>query len=542
MRLTRSASLHLASLAAILGLAALLRFYALPQRGFIYWDEAKFALEGIRVQAALQALLGSHVSLVVGKAVGTAKPTHALLIGLAYGLFGVHDYAPLLLNAAASVAAVALLYLIARRLFGPLIGLLAALFLAVSQYDIIYARSALSESDANVFLLAGLLIWLAGWEWSPSAPEPRRARSDEGRMQYAPTPAGVLMGIAFTTNYRLIVYIVAAVAFDLVWSWRQAGWRRAGWRALGWLGGLAVAPLLWQLVDLITRARGLALFRSEITGRPTSYLGQAFFQLHEGKQSVLRFQPLLYLQWYVVREGWPMSLLILLGLALALWRRSFPWLVLGTLVIVPYLVYVFAPFVVPRNLDATLPFASTLAAAALWSTLGRLRSSRLAVRLTVVAALLLALLGAAFSWRLTATRSGFAQAASYVRQHGNGRALTSSEIVTFYLRGSGPYCNAPRLTKPVSRLASDIAVGYHYAVVDGYGWVVTRFVRDHMQRVARFLASGHLSLDENLIRSENSHPPSTSTPHPYVDVYRLDARPVPTDPPVPPDVCDRNRV
>src|SRR5947209_15846356 len=94
------------------------------------------------------------------KAIGTAKPTHALLIALSFALLGIHDYSALLLNALASVLAVILVYRIAAMLFDSTVGLLAALVLAVSEYDIIYARSALSESDANALLLLGVLLWL----------------------------------------------------------------------------------------------------------------------------------------------------------------------------------------------------------------------------------------------------------------------------------------------------------------------------------------------------------------------------------------------
>jgi hypothetical protein len=42
-----------AVLAVILSVGALLRLFALRRRGLIYWDEAKFALEGIRFAVKL---------------------------------------------------------------------------------------------------------------------------------------------------------------------------------------------------------------------------------------------------------------------------------------------------------------------------------------------------------------------------------------------------------------------------------------------------------------------------------------------------------
>ncbi|MBV9281721.1 MAG: glycosyltransferase family 39 protein, partial [Chloroflexi bacterium] len=205
-------SAHTLALLPILGLAALLRLAALPRRGLIFWDEAKFALEGMRVLAALQIMAGRHVLPSFGKAIGSAKPTHALLFALAYALLGVHDYVPLLVDALASVAEVALTCLIASRLFSPVVGLIAALFLAVSQYDVLYARSALSENDATLLLLAGVLALVPDWLGAGSSR--RRVLA-----------AALLLGVGFTTNYRLIVYIAAVIAFDLARSWHAANLR-----------------------------------------------------------------------------------------------------------------------------------------------------------------------------------------------------------------------------------------------------------------------------------------------------------------------------
>jgi len=184
----------------------------------------------------------------------------------------------------------------------------------------------------------------------------------------------MFLGIAFTANYRLIVYCAVVVAFDLLRSGRSIrGLSRA---ASLWLGGLAIAPALWQAADLLARARGIVLFRSEITGRPTLYVQQALYQLHGGKQSVFLFSPLPYVQWYVWREGIALSFLVLAGIAVIVlgsrgsreesWRQR----IVVALIVIPYAVYSFAPFVTPRNLDATVPFACIAAAAGLLAQIG----------------------------------------------------------------------------------------------------------------------------------------------------------------------------
>src|ERR1039458_2956288 len=90
---------QMVAIAAILVLAAVLRFDSLSQRGLIYWDEAKFALEGVRLHAYMVSIFGGHVSLLAGKTIGTAKPMHAFLIAIAYLIFGVHTYTPLFMDA-----------------------------------------------------------------------------------------------------------------------------------------------------------------------------------------------------------------------------------------------------------------------------------------------------------------------------------------------------------------------------------------------------------------------------------------------------------
>lgn len=520
-------------LAAILALAGTLRFASLSQRGLIYWDEGKFALEGIRLQAALRLLAGGHVDNLAGKAVGTAKPMHALLIALAYGLFGIHDYASLYVDAVGGVVSVALTYLIARRLFGVTASLLAAGLLAVSEYEIIYARSALSESDATAFFLAGAAIWIY------CAPALGAGRPRDRFL--GPALAGLLFGIAFTTNYRLIVYITVVIVFDGYVVYRASGARAVVERGLAWMSGLLLAPLLWEIAGSLAEARGLILFRGEVIRDPLPYWREIVYQLHQGKQSIFHFNPVIYVQWWVLRQGWPVSLLLLAALARAVWVRSAVWLIPAALVVVPYVVYTFAPFVVPRNLVSALPFASILVAALLVDAAALFGlSSR--VGLTLIALILLGL-GAASSWRLTGVRSGFALAASYVEKKGGGRALTSSEVPVFYFRGTDSDCDAPAMPYRWPDLRAFIMEGYRYAILDRHNnSYITREVRLLEPRLARYPTFGRVHLGESLISSENSDPPAGDTRTEYVNVYYLDAARLPSGNVGHPAPCRRDRV
>lgn len=498
-------------LVGVLAVAAVVRYYDLQFRGLIYWDEGKFALEGIRFLVLVRDLLGAHDPVSLGKAVGTAKPGHALFIALAYAVLGVHDFAPLYLDACASLVSVALTFLIGRRLFGTGTGLAAALLLATSEYDVIYARSALSESDAVVLFMTGAWIWL---RWGVSS----GASAERGGV----LAAAAVAGCAFTVNYRMLVYIAALVLLDLLWSVNQHGLgRQTPLRCAAW-APLVVAPLAWQAADLVARAHGLALFRNEILHAPTTYLAQAAYQIHEGKQSVVRFEPLAYPLWYIVRQGWWGFALLCLALGIAAIRRTFSWLVPSGFVVVPYCIYLTAPFVVPRNMVAALPFACILVAALLASATRRVTTSKYWPALGSFVTLLVCLANLSLAWRETGVRSGLTAAARYVITRDGGKALVTNEVLEFYLRdGAGP-CLAPRVPYDHTQLAADIHYGYRYAVLDqNSGSPMQALIKLRLRPVASFSSLGTASLGENIIDSENTNIPGKRPLVRYVPVYDL---------------------
>lgn len=508
-------AIQYALLAGVLILGGVLRFHDLSTRGLIYWDEAKFALEGLRVHTALGSLLGSHGDRTLGKAIGSAKPTHALFIAIGYALFGVNAGAAFAFDALAGTADLLLTYLIARRLFCPWVSVIAALFLAVNEYDVLYARSALSESDTTLFLLVG--FYLSVREWTAPAGG-RRGWTSRLRV----LPAAIVLGIGFTTNYRLIVYIGTLVVVDLVWSFVRRSRSYTATRLLCWIAGLLVAPLLWQLADLAARGHGITLFAGDLTGQQ-AYLRQVWYQLHQGKQAIYHFAPWLYLQWYVVRSGWPLSLLVSGGLVLALYRRERGPLSVAVMVLVPYGLYSLAPFVVPRNMVEALPFTAILGAWAAWELGQKLfRSDTLQIGLAALLSLFVILTSLPASWQVTQIRSGFAEAAAYLSRHG-GRALTTSEDMVFYLRGNGARCLSPALPVSVPRLADYIHAGYRYAVLDPHHTSdVSHYIRAYAVRVLHRRTLGEVSLPDNPINSENTNPPPGDTTKEYIDVYRLD--------------------
>ena len=356
------------------------------------------------------------------------------------------------------------------------------------------------------------------------------------------------------------MYILVLVAFDFIRSWKVAGWRSMLRRIVPWAGGLAAMPLLWQLVDVLARAGNHVLFRSEVNviikshghviyrnvslGKAEWYLSQALFQLHGGKQSVFQFNPIPYLQWFYVRQGIPICLLVLVGLYFALRTRTFPWLVTAAFVVIPYVVYMFAPFIVPRNLDAALPFVSILAAATLFDLVEMFRIARARPAVMVALTAAIALLGVTMSWRLTEEQSGFKQAVAFLKSRGVTRVLASNEVPIFYFPGapSGVRCDAIPIPGPLAKLAADRRSGYQYVILDHTGGsYLTKYIVSRGTLVASFLAYGNIDIGENPIQSENTIEPSAqSGPPQRILVYDIKGLNLPAPGSQHADVCDRN--
>jgi 4-amino-4-deoxy-L-arabinose transferase-like glycosyltransferase len=503
-------AVHTLPLFAVLVIAAILRLWNLQARGLIYWDEAKFALEGVRMRAVILHAAGGNASLLAGKSVGTAKPTHALLFGLAYLVLGVHDWVPLIVDGLASLSVVALTFLVARRLFSIQTALFASALMAVSEYEVIYARSALSESDGCMFLLLGVLVWL-----------PRASQQSLAAPVSRVVVSATILGAGFTVNYRLLPYISAFALLDVFPLLKARDFRAAVFHVAAWTAGILAVPIAWQIVGVAAQAHGAVLFQNELTGKKSSYLAEAVYQLHQGKQSSFNFSPLPYLEWFAVREGPFVVLLVVAGFWAAARKRTAAWAVAWAPVVLPYVVYVFAPFIVPRNLEAALPFVSIVAAAGLMELIQSLRS--VGLRKLVAAALVTASIvtGCFMSWRLTAERSGFVAAARYVELQSQSRVLTSTEDITFYFRGSGPTCDSPALPRRLSVLRASVKSGYRYAVIDRHGTAVSAFIRARAHLAKTFVVTGPLDLWENVVHSENTHPPGFTTRQDRVWIYDL---------------------
>ena len=246
------------------------------------------------------------------------------------------------------------------------------------------------------------------------------------------------------------------------------------------------------------------------------------------------------MQWYVAYEGWILTCLLAVGIVLTVRIRSFPWLAVLCPVLVPYLLYIWAPVIVPRNLAAAVPFTAILVAAALVTVVRRLAPGKACGPVLLVLLLVLGLDGVRHSWRLSAERSGFTLATRYVESHGAGSILTTNEIPVFYLRGANGHCYAAKVPHSLPLLAADVRAGYRFAIMDHDSWQVARFIHFHFRRVARYPSTQTTAIGENLISAENTHPPRGPYPIPHVDVFQLTSAGLPSPGGQRPQVCDLN--
>ena len=227
-----------ASLAAILLLGLALRLAPWGQNRFLE-DEALYAYWGLQIATGADPLLDAEP---VDK-----PPLHAYTLALSFLLFGQNETAARLPSLLASVASIALVYALGRNLpltptaaQSPLSprgrggggegeGLLAALLLALSPFDILFASTAFTDPLLSAWVLAALLA------------------AARGRLG----AAGVLAGLAVATKQQGLFFLPLVVALGVLGTADARNERTRDWRtwarfAAG-LGVIVASVVGWDL-------------------------------------------------------------------------------------------------------------------------------------------------------------------------------------------------------------------------------------------------------------------------------------------------------
>ena len=209
MKTIRS-SYRAAALIAILLLGLALRLAPWGYNRFLE-DEALYAYWGLQIATGADPMLDYEP---VDK-----PPLHAYTLALAFILLGQNETAARLPSLFASIASITLLYALARRLPSPLGGraqstptagsgraLLAALLLALSPFDILFASTAFTDPLLTAWVLGALLAAAAGRLGA----------------------AGLLAGLAVATKQQGLLFLPLVIVVWLRLSKSRRLWK-SGW-------------------------------------------------------------------------------------------------------------------------------------------------------------------------------------------------------------------------------------------------------------------------------------------------------------------------
>lgn len=151
-------------LALIVILAGFLRFYKLDQiPASLNWDEIAAGYNAYTIANWGMDEYGNKFPTVFKSFADDKHPVHIYLTSIVVKIFGLTDFNIRATSAGIGVLTVFFLFLLARKLFDSnLVGLFAALFLAVSPYHIHFSRGLWENNFALFFLTAGLSLFYVG--------------------------------------------------------------------------------------------------------------------------------------------------------------------------------------------------------------------------------------------------------------------------------------------------------------------------------------------------------------------------------------------
>jgi 4-amino-4-deoxy-L-arabinose transferase-like glycosyltransferase len=266
----RFARVEMVLLAAIMVLAAVFRLPGLDRvpNGF-FVDEASRGYDAYSLLWTGHDQYGVAWPLFAEGLEDYTPTLYTLLVVPSIALLGLTETAVRLPAALAGLATIVMTHLVGRAFFGPAVGLVAALFVAISPWQILPSRTGAEWVLLPLFLSTG--IWLL-----------HRGRTSGPALLLAGLVLGVgLYSYAFA---RLLVPLLIA-GFALLW-WRDLARQRA-WCLLGLavLAGLALPIVQFGLTPAgqarlravvpLDRYRGLALV-PYFVGNLASYFNPTF--------------------------------------------------------------------------------------------------------------------------------------------------------------------------------------------------------------------------------------------------------------------------
>lgn len=502
-------------LALLLVLAGILRFRAIETREPFVSDEADYLLEAQWVSSLARALWDSALlyrrerssgedlwkkeeqlsairQALRGRAPSMARPGHVLLLAVAMGFLEDPVLAGAWVSAAFGLLSIPLLFLLARRLYGTRVALIACFLLALSACHVWYSRTGFAESDTAFFVLLTVYLYVL---------------SAETRKLSLFCLAGLSAGLGFLVHHRFLLFLIALWILE-VFRYVQARGkenRSGAVRAFFALNLCFCLPLF--AVESLYHA-GFIVFQALGMVMPCpTYFTQLLFVLAYIQVNNLipyghffdasNFLTYPYVFWMF--EG-PLFCLLLAGGVLHLAaRHRWPDLIVGLLLLGPLLFYSFQN-AEARFVSGSLPFAMLAAALCVHSTL-RLAEQRggssAAKNAWILLAILLVAQGSVAWTRIqvhSRLRADYRQTARFLQ------SMSENKIVCAYWHPFRLYLGMDRvLVPPASKqeLRTLYEQGARFAViVEFVDYYMARFdipeLRDRFPAIRSLLASRDL--------------------------------------------------
>jgi hypothetical protein len=156
-------------LVSIVVLAAVLRFYQLASNPpSLTWDEAAWGYNAHSLSVDGKDEFGKFLPVTYLESFGDFKPpVYAYLTVIPVMVFGLNEFAVRFPSAFFGTLTVLITYFLALRIFPnsrnkELIGLISALFLAISPWHIMLSRAAFEANVASFFIVVGVWTFLVG--------------------------------------------------------------------------------------------------------------------------------------------------------------------------------------------------------------------------------------------------------------------------------------------------------------------------------------------------------------------------------------------
>ena len=210
--------------AIVLGLIVRLLYVLLTRHLALAGDEIEYDYEGRMIAAG--HWWWSKVPYGIPHPSANKAPLYPLWVGMWYWLFGHHRLLVRFVQIPIGAVVIWLSWLLGRRLFGPRVGIAAAVVVAVYPFAWQYEELLYPESLATPLVLALLVLTLTG--------RPSRRRS---------ITAGVVFGAAMLVHPTSIT-VIAAFAVSLI---LRVGWRRAVSLSAVALGVAAAVIVPWTI-------------------------------------------------------------------------------------------------------------------------------------------------------------------------------------------------------------------------------------------------------------------------------------------------------